>query len=75
MGKTEEKASGATLEGGGSYLNTKTRNAKEKILSVLCHPSLGLVNLGSATHFHWMWLESADNGDCVTSNALSSSDN
>lgn len=56
MGKTEEKASGATLEGGGSHLNTKTRNAKEKILSILCHPSLGLVSLGPATHFHWTWL-------------------
>lgn len=74
MGKTEGKASGATLEGGGSHLNTKTRNAKEKILSLLCHPSLRLVSLGPATHFHWMWLLSADNGDWVTSRALSSSD-
>lgn len=49
MGKTEEKASGAPLEGGGSHLNTKTRNAKEK--EWVCYPysiSIGSFESGVA---------------------------
>lgn len=49
LGKTEEKASGAPLEGGGSHLNTKTRNAKEK--EWVCYPysiSIGSFESGVA---------------------------